>query len=170
MKYRTIVADPPWQFGSAVTKADARKHYNTMSTDAIAALPVSAMAEDSAHLWLWGLNGMLREAHEVAIAWGFRPITIVTWCKPGPGVGHYLRNNTEHCVFATRGKPMVPEIKPTSTWFVWSRGAHSAKPEAFFDVVQTVSPYPYVELFARSSRLGWDSWGNQSLGSAEMAA
>jgi N6-adenosine-specific RNA methylase IME4 len=102
-RYRTIVADPPWQFESAATKADARKHYDPMTLSAIAALPVASMADDSCHLWLWGVNGMMREAHEVALTWGFRPITLITWCKPQPGVGHYLRNNTEHCIFARAG-------------------------------------------------------------------
>jgi N6-adenosine-specific RNA methylase IME4 len=168
-RYRTIVADPPWTFESAATKADARKHYGTMTLSEIAALPVASMAEDDCHLWLWAVNGMMREAHEVALAWGFRPITLVTWCKPQPGVGYYLRNNTEHCIFATRGEPMVPETKPTSTWFRWPRGAHSSKPDAFYDLVETVSPGPYCEMFARRARLGdWSYWGNQSLGTADM--
>lgn len=128
------------------------------------------MAEESCHLWLWAINGMLREAHEVALAWGFRPITLVTWCKPQPGVGHYLRNNTEHVILATRGEPMVPIAKPTSTWFQWPRGAHSSKPDGFYDLVEQVSPSAYVELFARRARFGWDYWGDESLGTAKMAA
>jgi N6-adenosine-specific RNA methylase IME4 len=99
-----------------------------------------------------------------------RPITLVTWCKPQPGVGYYLRNNTESCIFATRGEPMVPAEKPTSTWFRWPRGAHSSKPDAFYDLVETVSPGPYCEMFARRARFGWSYWGNESLGTAEMAA
>jgi N6-adenosine-specific RNA methylase IME4 len=169
-RYRTIVADPPWSFESAATKADARKHYGTMTLSAIAALPVAEQAADSCHLWLWGVNGMMREAHEVALAWGFRPITLVTWCKRQPGVGYYLRNNTEHCIFATRGEPMVPDTKPLSTWYEWPRGVHSAKPDAFYDMVESVSPGPYVELFARRARFGWDYWGDESLGTATMEA
>jgi len=167
-RYRTIVADPPWQYGSAATKADARRHYATMPLSAIAALEVAEQADESAHLWCWALNGMMREAHEVVLAWGFRPITLVTWCKPQPGVGYYLRTNTEHVIFATRGEPMVPATKPLSTWYEWPRGQHSAKPDAFYDLVERVSPGPYVELFARRARFGWDYWGDQSLGTAEM--
>jgi N6-adenosine-specific RNA methylase IME4 len=167
-RYRTIVADPPWRFGSAATKADARKHYETMALDDICALPIADFAEDDAHLWLWVLNGMVEEGYRVVREWGFSPLTLVTWCKPQPGVGYYLRNNTEHCILASRGKPMVPEHKPTSTWFKWPRGAHSAKPDAFYDLVETVSPGPYVELFARRARFGWDYWGDQSLGTAAM--
>lgn len=171
MRYKTIVADPPWQIDSvAATKANAQKHYATMPLSAIAALPVAEQADDSAHLWCWALNSMMREAHEVVLAWGFRPITMVTWCKPQPGVGYYLRNNTEHCIFATRGEPIVPKDKPISTWFKWPRGAHSAKPDAFYDLVEAVSPGPYVEMFARRARFGWDYWGNQSLETAQIGA
>jgi N6-adenosine-specific RNA methylase IME4 len=169
-RYRTIVADPPWQFSSASTKADARKYYGTMPLDAIRSLPVVDLADHDAHLWLWGVNGMLEEAYTVVRAWGFSPITLVTWCKKQPGVGHYLRNNTEHVILASRGQSIVPEHKPLATWFVWPRGAHSAKPDAFYDLVEQVSPAPYVELFARRARFGWDYWGDESLGTAEVAA
>lgn len=167
-RYRTIVADPPWRFGSAATKADARKHYETMALDDICALPVADFVEDDAHLWLWVLNGMVEEGYRVVREWGFSPLTLVTWCKPQPGVGYYLRNNTEHCILASRGQPMVPENKPISTWFKWPRGAHSAKPDAFYDLVEQVSPPEYVEMFARRARFGWDYWGDQSLGTATL--
>lgn len=164
MKYRTIVADPPWQMPKAgATKVDASKVYPTMSLENICALPVPTLAEDDAHLWLWAVNGLLEDAYKVVRAWGFSPLTVVTWCKPGPGVGHYLRNNTEHAILASRGAPMVPTTKPLSTWYVWPRGAHSAKPEAFLDLVETVSPGPYLELFARRNRFGWATAGNQCL-------
>lgn len=72
---------------------------------------------------------------------------------------------------AGKGERRAPVIEQaTSRWFQWPRGAHSAKPEAFLDLVEQVSPGPYVELFARRDRLGWDTWGNESLGTAEMAA
>lgn len=157
--YRTIVADPPWRYANAATKADARKHYSTMSLAEICALPVADLATDSAHLWLWGTNALMEEAHRVVRAWGFRPLTILTWCKPRPGVGHYLRNNTEHCILASRGKPLVPAEKPLSTWYEWTATAHSAKPPAFYDLVEQVSPGPFVDLFCRRPRFGWDTWG-----------
>ena len=87
----------------------------------------------------------------------------MTWCKKQPGVGNYLRNNTEHCILASRGAPMTPKDKPISTWYVWPRGRHSEKPDAFYDLVESVSPAPYLELFARRQRLGWDSWGDEAL-------
>lgn len=160
--YRTIVADPPWPIykaGAVGPKADPSTRYSTLSVSDIAALPVESLAGPDAHLWLWALSGGLAEGCEVVRAWGFRHITTVTWCKRQPGVGAYLRSNTEHALFATRGKPMTPKDKPISTWYVWPRGAHSVKPAAFFDLVERVSPPPYVDLFNRQQRIGWDSWG-----------
>ena len=157
--YSTIVADPPWRYQAAATKADAGQQYSTLSMDEIASLPVESLAASSAHLWMWCTNALMEDGYRIVRSWGFTPLTIVTWCKPGPGVGHYLRNNTEHCILASRGKPVTPDAKPLSTWFVWPRGAHSAKPDAFGDLVEQVSPGPYVELFCRRPRLGWDSWG-----------
>lgn len=158
--YSTIVADPPWRLPSAAaTKVNAERHYSTMELADICGLPVAGIAAPNAHLWLWAINSLMEEAHQVVRAWGFRPTTIVTWCKSQPGVGHYLRNNTEHAIFATRGRPMTPKTKPLATWYRWPRGRHSAKPDAFGDLVERVSPGPYVELFCRRPRFGWDSWG-----------
>lgn len=160
--YKTIVADPPWRYGNqqgTAARGHARAHYSTLTLEGIAVLPVESIADVSCHLYLWGVNQLLDAAYHVARSWGFDPITLVTWCKPGPGVGYYFRNNTEHVLFATRGKPMVPDAAELSTWFNWPRTQHSAKPAAFMDMVERVSPGPYVELFSREPRLGWDSWG-----------
>lgn len=156
--YKTIVADPPWA-GYGGIKGNPDRHYSTMPLEAICALPVASLVARDAHLWLWGTNGRMEAAYEVVRAWGFEPKTLVCWCKPGPGVGYYLRNNTEHAIFAVRGEPMVPAQAALSTWFVSPRTVHSAKPQAFMDTVEQVSPGPYLELFARAPRLGWDSWG-----------
>jgi N6-adenosine-specific RNA methylase IME4 len=165
------VADPPWQYGNPRgTKAGAGYVYDTMPLDAIKALPVVDMAEDDAHLWIWGTNMKLDWAYDVARAWGFDPTTLLTWCKSQPGVGAYLRNNTEHCLLAVRGNPITPPDKPTASYFIAPRTEHSAKPDSFYDLVEQVSPAPYVELFARRARFGWDYWGNQSLGTAELVA
>lgn len=168
-QFRTIVADPPWRLpGIAATKANAGKRYDTMMLDAIEELPVADLADESCHLWLWGINALMEDAFAVVRAWGFRPTTILTWCKTQPGVGYYLRNNTEHCVLATKGEPMVPAEKPIASWFIWPRGAHSAKPDAFYDLVEQVSPAPRLELFARRARFGWDYWGDESLQTIEL--
>ena len=170
--YRTIVADPPWRYAAAATKAAAGKHYSTMPLEDIFALgeAVRELAAADAHLWLWTTNAFMEEGHQVVRAWGFRPLTILTWCKKQPGVGYYLRNSTEHAILASRGKPLVPDEKALSSWYVWPRGAHSAKPEAFLDLVERVSPGPYLEMFSRRARLGWDTWGNEALHGMEAAS
>lgn len=169
-RYRTLVLDPPWRYDSAATKADARKHYPTLTLAEIAALPVPDLAAKDAHLWLWTTNGFMGEAHDLLKGWEFSPLTIVTWCKRQPGVGHYLRNNTEHCILSSRGIPQVPETKPLSTWYVWPRAKHSQKPEAFYDLVEQVSPSPRLELFARRNRIGWSAWGNECISDVEVSA
>lgn len=169
-KYHTIVADPPWQFASATMRGAAERHYQTMPLEWIGALPVRDMAAKQAHLYLWVCNSNVSEGWWIAQAWGFRPLTMVTWCKPGPGVGSWFRNNTEHFLFCSRGEPMARAHVPLSTWFQWPRGDHSQKPEAFYDLVEAVSPAPYLELFSRRARFGWDVWGDESLGTATMEA
>lgn len=160
-RYRTLVADPPWCYEAFATKASANLQYPTMHPEEVAALEVATLAEDDAHLWLWTTNALMEEAHRVVRAWGFKPVTILTWCKRGPGVGNYLRNNTEHAILATRGQPLTPSDKPLSSWYQWSRARHSEKPEAFYALVEQVSPGPYLELFARRPRENWSCWGNE---------
>ena len=157
--YSTIVADPPWRYGGLGRRSSARDLYSTLTIDDICALPVGDLAAPSAHLWLWAVNNLMEDAYRIVRAWGFNPITLATWCKSGPGVGYYLRNNTEHLILATRGKPVVPATPALGSWFQWPRGGHSVKPGGALDMIEQVSPGPYVELFARQPRLGWDAWG-----------
>lgn len=161
--FTTIVADPPWASmhqRSTYHRGKPERHYPTMPTDDICALPVSDIATKDAHLWVWGVNRLMEDAYRVVRAWGFTPMSLLTWCKRGPGMGYYLRNNTEHCIFATRGRPMVPNTKLMSSWFEWPRLRHSQKPDQFFQAVETVSPGPYLEMFARRTRPDWTAWGN----------
>jgi len=171
MKYGTIVADPPWCYrNQKALKSGAGNKYEVMAVEDIAAIDVVRHSFFDAHCWLWTTNMFMEQAHWVMRSWGFQPLTILTWCKKQPGMGYYLRNNTEHCLLGSRGFPKVPEDKPLSTWYVWPRGEHSQKPEAFYDIVEQVSPGPYLELFARRNRLGWDTWGNQALEHVEVVA
>jgi N6-adenosine-specific RNA methylase IME4 len=161
-KYRTIVADPPWTpEGSARRTYAGRKgypqlFYPTMSLEDICAIrpPVGE------HLWLWSLPRHLDWGWSVARAWGYEPLTCLTWCKPGLGVGRF-QTNSEHVLVARRGNE--PFGMTGGSWFRWPRGRHSEKPDAFYDLVESVSPGPYLELFARRQRLGWDTWGNEAL-------
>lgn len=139
--------------------------YQTMTVDEIAALPVGELG-DAAHLYLWTTNRFIEAAYDIARAWGYRPAQLLTWCKPpmGVGFGGAFTTTTEFILFARRGVVKAAK-RVDSSWWSWSRPyvnghiAHSVKPPAFLDLVEQVSPGPYVELFARAPRLGWDSWG-----------
>lgn len=170
--YATIVADPPWQQPTGGLRRGGSPEvawnpgrpsvlpYSTMDLAAIKALPVGSLAADDAHLYLWTTNHYLRAAYEVAEGWGFRPSQVLTWCKApqGLGLGGAFVSTTEFVLFARKGGLGVL-ARGESTWFNAARGCHSQKPAAFGDLVERVSPGPYVELFARAPRLGWDSWG-----------
>ncbi len=189
--HRTIVADPPWEHpdGGGRTQStsgnwnkkwlgyESKVPYERMTLDEIKALPVADLAEDDAHLYLWTTNAFMRSAYEVLDAWGFKFSTVLTWCKApmGLGFGGAFSITTEFCLFARRGK-LAPLQRLDTTWWQLTRPynhnngapAHSAKPEAFLDYVEMVSPGPRVELFARRARFGWDYFGDQSLGTAEL--
>lgn len=179
--YRTIVADPPWEMPSGgpykgtarYTAPPSALPYATMGLNAIAALPVAALADRDAHLYLWVPNVHLEASYGVAKAWGFKPSQVLVWAKTprGLGLGGAYTNTTEFVLFCRRGS-LAPLARQDSTWWQFKRphNAHSAKPDGFLDVVEQVSPGPYVELFARRARFGWDYWGDQSHGTAEMAA
>ena len=166
MSYRTIVADPPWRYGSqrgAVARGHARKHYDTMPLEAIKGLPVESMADDNAHLYLWVTNPILFDAFPILAAWGFEYRTLLTWRKLGTlGMGYYFRGDTEHVIFAVRGKaPIAPHLRARN-WFAAPKTGHSRKPDLFYEMVERVSPEPRLELFARRRRYGWDVWGNEA--------
>jgi len=145
--------------------------YPAMTVEEICALPVAKLAGENAHLYIWTINAYIEQTYEIARAWGFRPSTLLTWCKAphGIGLGGTYSLTTEHVLFCRRGS-LKAQTRIDSTWWQWKRGAHSAKPEAFIDMVEQVSPGPYVELFARRHRLGWDVWGNESANTAQFGA
>jgi len=172
VKYATIVADPPWDLGVVntgyVTTGLTALPYDTMSLDEIANMPIRELADSQSHLYLWAVTATLRHAFGIAEAWGFRPKNILTWCKPGLGPGRRFRSTSEYVLFADRGTSLPITRHDLGTWFSWPRGGHSVKPPAFYDLVESVSPGPYLELFARRQRLGWDTWGNEALEHVEV--
>jgi N6-adenosine-specific RNA methylase IME4 len=161
--YHTIVADPPWRYARSGVQGAVAGQYSTLSQADVAALPVADLAAPDAHLFLWATTPKLWDEPtpaQIAAAWGFTYKTLITWVKgERSGIGWYWRVDTEHVLFCTRGDaPIDPALRSSNV--LWSpRQAHSVKPPAFFDAVEQVSPGPYVELFARQPRLGWDSWG-----------
>ena len=161
-KFRTILADPPWDVQQKGDRG-AERHYKLMDLERIKALPVAALAEDDAHLWLWVTNATLRDGYDVAEAWGFTVRSPLTWVKFRLGLGAYLRNSTEHLLFATRGKAPV-RFRSQPTWINAPVQEHSRKPDEQYAVIERISDGPYLELFARRrppSVRAWSVWGNQ---------
>lgn len=192
MRYRTIVADPPWPFkwtGGAATRVNGRgethvnhKHkaplpYDTMTLDAIARLDVGALADVDAHLYLWIPDKLLIEgvADRIVRAWGFTPGRLLIWHKRGFGLGAFPRPQHEAILVCKRGKlPFrVNNVGSVQDWKLSYCGRsreHSRKPDGFLDLVESASPGPYLELFARRQRLGWDSWGDEALEHVEVSS
>lgn len=164
--FRTVVADPPWtpSLGSTwrtrfTDKARPQRHYDTLDLDGIKAL--APPTDRQAHLYLWCLAQHVDWGYEVAAAWGFTPVITLTWRKPGLGVGRF-QCNSEHVLVARKGSRHGNPFGATGgTCFDWPRRSHSVKPVEFFDLVERVSPGPYLEMFARQPRTGWSVWGNE---------
>lgn len=185
LRYGTIVADPPWKYNAGTVPlrsngrgASAEHIYPTMSNEELVGLDVASLAAEQAHLYMWVTNPRLVGDYrgkrnitpfDIVEAWGFRPITLLTWVKPGRGgTGWYFRGQTEHVIFATRGKLGIPAAIREPNVFTAKRSTHSRKPDDFFDIVQRVSPGPRLEMFARQERDGWDAWGNEAPDSLDL--
>jgi N6-adenosine-specific RNA methylase IME4 len=177
--YRTIYADPPWRFGTYSDKGKGRSaeaHYDCMTLADIKALPVADWAAKDAVLLMWATDPMLRHALEVIEAWGFTYKTVAFyWVKLnknrdglflGPrdfftGMGFWTRANPELCLLATRGKPQR-RATDVAKLLVAARREHSRKPDEAYERIERLVDGPYLELFARASRPGWDRLGNQA--------
>lgn len=172
-KYQTILADPPWQFANRTGKMAPEhkrlKRYSTMSLQEIMELPVSQFAQPTCHLYLWVPNALVLEGLEVMKRWGFNYKTNLVWYKvrkdggpDGRGVGFYFRNVTELVLFGVRGHMRTQQPGRTQVNILSTRKReHSRKPDELYEIIEKCSPGPYLELFARCQRLGWDQWGNE---------
>jgi N6-adenosine-specific RNA methylase IME4 len=171
--YGTILADPPWQFQNRTGKV-APEHkrlarYQTLDLQAIKEIPIGVVAADQSHLYLWVPNALLREGLEVMEAWGFQYKTNIVWHKvrgdgepDGRGVGFYFRNTTELVLFGVRGRLRTLGRGRTQVNILKTRKReHSRKPDELYGIIEACSPGPYLELFARGQRQGWDQWGNE---------
>ena len=174
-KYSTIYADPPWRFqnrsGKVAPEHKRLSRYETMSLDDIKKLPVSEIAEEKSHLYLWVPNALLPDGLAVMEAWGFEYKTNLIWEKvrkdgqpDGRGVGFYFRNVTEILLFGVKGEknrtldPARSQVNLIRTM----KREHSRKPDEMVALIEKCSPGPFLEMFARGDREGWDMWGNQA--------
>lgn len=172
--FRTVLADPPWRFVNRTGKV-APEHrrldrYDTMTHDEICGMRVAEHLADSAHLYLWVPNALLPEGLRVMESWGFRYVSNVVWAKrrkdggpDGRGVGFYFRNVTELLLFGVRGSMRtLPPARRQVNMIESRKREHSRKPDEQYDLIESCSPGPYLELFARHSRNGWYVWGEEA--------
>ena len=163
--YRVIVADPPWPY--EIRKEDpshrATHPYPQMSMEDIRALDVAAIAHEDCIFWLWTTNHHMREAFTVLDSWGFVQKTILTWAKDRMGTGDWLRGQTEHCLMAVRGKPIV-QLTNQTTLLHGPMRKNSQKPEEFYDFIEALCPAPrFAYLFSRyRHNEKWDCHGDEA--------
>jgi N6-adenosine-specific RNA methylase IME4 len=174
-QYSTILADPPWQFQNRTGKV-APEHrrllrYPTMELKEIIELPVSRLAAAQSHLYLWVPNALLQEGLRVMEAWGYTYKSNLVWHKirkdggpDGRGVGFYFRNVTELILFGVRGSMRtLPPGRRQVNILATRKREHSRKPDEIYDIIESCSPGPYLEVFARFRRPGWKQWGNEDV-------
>ncbi|MGE0154789.1 MAG: MT-A70 family methyltransferase [Reyranellaceae bacterium] len=182
--YRVVLADPPWQFnslwGGRPKKTEAGypsrsvdAHYDTLTIDQLCALPVATVAAADCVLFMWTCWPVLQKSFRVIESWGFEYKTCAfSWMKADPyrlfaddktpfaGLGYWTRANTEPCLLATRGRPKR-RGKDVRQGIIAPRREHSRKPDCVYERIERLVDGPYLEMFARNTRPGWDAWGNQ---------
>lgn len=174
-KFRTVLADPPWRFinrtGKMAPEHRRLSRYGTMTFEEIAALPVNQILQPTAHLYLWVPNALLPEGLRVMKAWGFEYKSNIVWHKlrkdggsDGRGVGFYFRNVTELILFGVYGKNARTEAagRTQVNYLGTRKREHSRKPDEQYNLIESCSKGPYLEMFARGIRPGWTVWGNQA--------
>ena len=168
-KYKTIVIDPPWNIGSfANTGRKGHKikpmsdNYKTMTLEEIKALNIKSIADENAFIFLWTTHTFLPKAFELLTEWGFKYHLTLTWDK-GRGLTHFgFHRKTEFVLFGYNGKLNIDVTgKSIHTVFYEYNQGHSIKPEVFYSEIERKFPEPYIDLFARKQRIGWDVWGNE---------
>ena len=167
-KYNIIYADPPWELKRGSPNLHAKNQgnrdlpYKTMTVDEIKSLPVNKIAEQNSVLFLWTTNKYIDKAYEVARAWGFKPSTMIVWCKKpkGRGLGGVYGISTEYLLFCRKGS-LKNQARFVSTWVEHKRLKHSQKPEVFRQLIIGCFSGASIELFARAKTKDWDVWGNE---------
>jgi len=189
--FGTIVVDPPWAFTFSTRKSEAGnngwrgstdRHYRNMTIAELRRLPIPEIAANDSVLWLWSVNALMDDALDLMKHWGFDYKNTLTWAKtashggPSVGMGFWMRGATEHLLLGVKGKPK-PLRRNQPTWFGaedpdWQDpafsgalyeppGRHSAKPDSAYQIIETLTPGPYADIFARQHRPGWTCWGDE---------
>ena len=168
-KYKIIYADPPWSYQGNMMNSSVTDHYSVMTIKDICNLPVQDIADKDCVLFMWVTYPKLNQFMQVIEAWGFEYKSVAfTWVKKNKkantfffGLGRWTRANPEICVIATKGNIKrlsagIPNLQ------VFPIEQHSKKPDKFRELItELVGDLPRIELFARQTADGWDSWGNE---------
>ena len=171
-KYSIIYADPPWDYKgqkqhAGKNKADtggAATHYDTIKSSDLKKLPVVDVCANNALLFMWITNPHLDQGIELLKAWGFNYATVAfVWDKVRVNPGFYTMSQCELCIVGKRGKIPKPRGARNVRQFLSEmRGEHSEKPETVRKRIEEMFPSHYkLELFARDSTMGWESWGKE---------
>lgn len=191
MKYKTILADPPWKLCTGGQKSLAvHTHYPVQTKDQIIETMTNWLSQyevaDEAHLYLWTINSYsagyskgILDAVDVCNALGFRPVTNIVWTKPQSNPTPYGQRAVELCLFGARWRKgkhrevmykgtespecvSQPGLTKSTDWFTSDRREHSRKPDEFYEYIMNRSKGPYLELYSRTTCPGWDVVGNQT--------
>lgn len=174
-QFGTILADPPWQFqnktGKVAPEHKRLSRYGTLTFPQIMGLPVGQLAAPVSHLYLWVPNALLPWGLAAMEAWGFKYKSNIVWHKirkdggsDGRGVGFYFRNVTELVLFGVRGTNARTRAagRRQVNLMATRKREHSRKPDELYPIIEACSHGPYLELFARGVRSGWEQWGNEA--------
>jgi len=164
-KYRILYADPPWKYNNSMPSnfIEQANHYQLMTVDEIAGMKIKDLAEDNAVLFIWVTSPILKEAFSVIQSWGFEYKTSFVWDKIKHNMGHYNSVRHELLLVCTKGSCTPDNLKLfDSVQSIEKSTIHSEKPKEFYDIIETLYKGNKIELFARSKREGWASWGNES--------
>lgn len=164
-KFGCIYADPPWKYTNQGTRANADKHYDTLSVDDIckwtlSRIKPSDLAAEKCHLHMWTTNAFLFSCQKIFESWGFEFKSSFIWVKPQMGIGNYWRNAHEFLLLGVRGG-LTANDRSLISWIESKRTTHSSKPEIVRSLIERMSPGPYLELFGRHNPDGWTVFGNE---------
>lgn len=161
-RFGAVYADPPWPYKNQASRAATSNHYRSMSIEAICEEPIAQLAADESHLHLWTTNAFLLDAFDVLEAWGFEYKSCFVWVKPQMGMGNYWRVSHEFLLLGVRGSLRFADNAQMS-WISARRNKHSQKPESVRNLIELVSPAPYLEMYGRQLPLNhdWTIYGDQ---------
>lgn len=168
-KYGAVLIDPPWPFDGYTRKgivpARGKQPYETMKLYEIAGMPVPDLLAPAAAVFLWKNDSLPRMPAILAELWGLRLVTdnIFIWRKTGKrmGMGFWSRKEGETLALMTKGRPK--RLSGGVRQFIDApRREHSRKPDEIYNKIEALVAGPYLELFGRATREGWDAWGDET--------